>query len=185
MTQQRQPLLILDLDETLVHATEPSSQQDYDFLACEYFVYKRPYVREFLDRCLQYFELAVWTSSGKDYARDVVQAIFQNIPLSFVWSRERCTLSRNIDGDRYVWIKDLKKVKRKGFALESVIIVDDSPEKLQRNYGNLIRIRPFEGDQNDRELQYLAQYLPTLTTVENVRQIEKRHWRSTILAQGR
>jgi len=67
--------------------------------------------------------------------------------------------------------------KRRGYALERVLVVDDSPEKHTRNYGNLVRVEPFLGDPSDDELSHLARYLPTLAKAENVRSIEKRRWR--------
>jgi RNA polymerase II subunit A small phosphatase-like protein len=59
-----------------------------------------------------------------------------------------------------------------------VLIVDDSPEKHIKNYGNLIRVSSFEGSIADDELRWLARYLQELSTVTNVRAVEKRGWRS-------
>lgn len=56
-------------------------------------------------------------------------------------------------------------------------MVDDTPAKLARHYGNLVRVRPFVGDQGDTELQQLGDYLCTLAGVPNVRAVEKRFWR--------
>lgn len=78
--------------------------------------------------------------------------------------------------DRY-FVKDLKKVRARGYALEHVLVVDDTPQKHQRNYGNLVAVRPFEGDPADDELVHLGPYLETLAGVDNVRTIEKRGWR--------
>ncbi len=54
-------LLILDLDETLIWATEEALDQAPDFEVGPYSVYKRPGVAEFLATAMQWFELAVWT----------------------------------------------------------------------------------------------------------------------------
>lgn len=43
------PLLILDLDETLIHATE-QPEREADFQIFHYHVYKRPYLEEFFLR---------------------------------------------------------------------------------------------------------------------------------------
>lgn len=77
----------------------------------------------------------------------------------------------------YVWAKNLSKLKRLGYRLERVLIVDDSPEKLEKHYGNLVRVRPFEGDPQDRELEALGEYLSSLRETNDVRRIEKRFWR--------
>ena len=55
-------------------------------------------------------------------------------------------------------------------------MVDDSPEKLERNYGNHVWIRPFEGDPSDGELPRLGRYLEAIRGSENYRALEKRSW---------
>mmetsp|Transcript_25400 Transcript_25400/g.61179 ORF Transcript_25400/g.61179 Transcript_25400/m.61179 type:complete len:241 (+) Transcript_25400:103-825(+) len=55
--------------------------------------------------------------------------------LDFVWTAERVT--RRYDPFLYTHydVKDLRKVKRRGYALERVLIVDDTKRKAERNYG--------------------------------------------------
>ena len=99
--------------------------------------------------------------------------------VSILLSREDCVQTRDLNTDEIVWIKDLKKLKRKGYCLDNILVIDDSPEKLQRNYGNLIRIKPFYGDADD-ELLLLQKYLETILHEVNFRKIEKRNWRNKI-----
>ncbi len=66
------PLLILDLDETLVYATKKSADVGHDFRVLDYYVRKRPHLDEFLERIFDWFEVAVWTSAGGIYAAEVV-----------------------------------------------------------------------------------------------------------------
>jgi len=73
----------------------------------------------------------------------------------------------------------LKKVRRAGFELERVLVVDDSPEKLERNYGNIVVVSEFIGDPADRELLELADYLSELADEGDFRRIEKRAWRKS------
>ncbi|PSB09321.1 multi-sensor signal transduction histidine kinase [Pleurocapsa sp. CCALA 161] len=178
-------LIILDLDETLIHAAEKPLEQVQDFVVGPYFVYLRPHARSFIDFCFASFSaVAVWTSSSKDYAEEISLNLFgsKKEDLAFLWSQERCV--RKFDYKRYAsyWIKDLKKVKRHGYTLEKIIAIDDSPEKLYRQYGNLVRVLPFEGLVSDNELLHLQQYLTVLAEADNVRQIEKRGWQSKINA---
>ena len=171
-------LLILDLDETLVFATDSPLPRPGDFEIDEYTLYKRPYVHEFIEFCRQHFRVAVWTSSSESYAQEVVKTLFGgSYPLEFVWARKRCTQKLDPEDYSYVWLKNLDKVRRRGYALEHTLIVDDTPEKLQRHYGNLVRVRPFEGDESDDELRRLMPYLLKLKKEENVRRVEKRDWR--------
>ena len=62
--------------------------------------------------------------------------------LKFLWSRNRCTLRTDHDAHEQYWVKDLKKIRRIGYALERVIVVDDTAKKHELNYGNLVRVRP-------------------------------------------
>lgn len=172
-------LLILDLDETLVYATEKRLARLEDFRVETYFLYRRPNLDHFIEFLFKYFKVAVWTSSSESYADGVVQNVFQQPErLHFVWARERCTY--RIDGltGKDYWIKDIKKVKRLGFSLDSILIIDDSAEKISRSYGNHICVTPFEGDPTDNELAILQSYLLWLKDIPGVRSVEKRNWRT-------
>ena len=69
------PLLILDLDETLIHASATKVREEADFQVFHYFVYKRPGLATFLTTCTQHFKLAIWSSASDDYVQAVVKQI--------------------------------------------------------------------------------------------------------------
>ena len=73
--------------------------------------------------------------------------------------------------------KDVKKVKRLGYDARRILMVDDSPVKLSRNYGNAIYVRPFEGCLADDELPRLAAYLVVATPLRRLSHNRKRYWR--------
>lgn len=174
------PLLILDLDETLIRATEEPLDYPCDFILAAYAVYKRPFLNEFLDTVLEWFDVAVW-SSAPSYVQGVTERLFMNLgTLRFAWSNERCTRRYDPELLEEYWVKDLRKVRRAGYALERVVVLDDTPAKLERHYGNHLRLRPFMGERDDRELQLVLPFLKWLRTVENVRLVEKRAWRTFV-----
>lgn len=172
-------LLILDIDETLVHATEAPLSRDCDFETDLYYVYKRPYLDEFLSFCFAQFTVAIWTTAGKEFAEQVVETVVKKHgePV-FLWSYERCT--KRLDPHTYetLLIKNLDKVKKRGYRLESVIMVDDTPQKLSKHYGNLVRVGEYTGQDGDKELLKLIKYLEHLKPIENIRKVEKRGWQS-------
>jgi RNA polymerase II subunit A small phosphatase-like protein len=171
-------LLILDLDETLIHATERPLDRASDFEVGPYFVYARPGLDEFLRDVAVLYRLAVWTSSSPSYADAVCSQIFgQRYALDFVWARDRCTPTRDPVFDTWSHAKRLTKLRRQGYHLEHIVMVDDSPEKHTKNYGNLVAVRPFTGDPTDRELTLLLPFLKRLEGAANVRSVEKRRWR--------
>lgn len=175
-------LLILDIDETLLYASERRLERDPDFRVGHYFVYVRPHLREFLQTCEEHFRLAIWSSSSADYLNAIVEKVLpRELNLEFVWSRERCVQRFSGESQELYYVKDLKKVCRKEYDLDRILIVDDSPEKVERNYGNAIYVRPFFGAADDDELRNLGRYLKSVSQLTNVRCIEKRDWRKTAL----
>ena len=173
-----QILLILDIDETLLYAADRPLERKPDCRIGPYAVYLRPFLTDFLNQVSQHYRIAVWSSSSPDYVESVVNSIFPKwiIP-EFIWSRERCITRFDPEWHEQYYIKDLKKVRRQGYNLERVLIVDDTPQKVERNYGNAIYVTPWLGDQNDNELQLLTKYLLQLRDKANLRCIEKRNWK--------
>ncbi len=176
--ERTRPLLILDIDETLVYATDDVIDS-FDFKVGPYHVRKRPHVDLFLETVRSWYDLAVWTSASSRYAATLVPKLFGGANLRFVWSGERCVRRMDRNGDSLIGIKDLNKVKRAyKLNLDRVVMVDDTPEKLSRHYGNHIRVQEWTGDSNDEELAQLLPFLDWLREQSNFRTIEKRGWRS-------
>lgn len=170
-------LLILDLDETLIYATEEPLQREPDFLIGPYAVYRRPSLADFLKSCSACFRLAVWSTATDEYVSPIVERLMPpGIEPAFVWGRSRCV--RRYDQEQFeeYHVKDLKKVKRLGYRLERVLIADDTPLKVHRHYGNAIYIPPFFGDPTDEVLPRLGRFLISLRDEPNVRTLEKRGW---------
>jgi RNA polymerase II subunit A small phosphatase-like protein len=180
------PLLILDLDETLIHTENvPDSfadQYDYDFKfkgngISLYYTKKRPYLQQFLDYAYANFDIAVWTAAGEDYAKEILKNIgILEKSLLFFYTKDNCTIKRDYETSDYYGIKNLNKLKKKGFDLDRVLIVDDRRETAINNYGNLILIKPFTDNNDDTELLKLISYLETIKDESNYRRIEKRGW---------
>ena len=190
---QNKTLLILDIDETLIHATTEELDRKADFRIYDYHVYKRPFLSAFLDQVKDDFLLAIWSSASDDYVEEIVKRIIPSeIELEFVWGRSRCTYQRKNrlyesrfystnPRNHYHYVKILKKLKRKDYQIERILIVDDTPHKAKYNYGNAIYPKEYLGEEQDEELILLAKYLKTLKDKPNVRNIEKRNWRYHVL----
>ena len=152
-------LLILDLDETLIHTTREWIGYSPDF-TCEGhgFIFIRPGFSEFIAEIRSYFDVAVWTAGTKDYLECVTSNLFRNVNLSFAWCRDHCVVDTYSNGDP-LFLKELNKIERKGYNLRNVLAIDDRPEALKNYPDNLISIKPFYGDREDSELAELANYL--------------------------
>ncbi|RKH56484.1 phosphoprotein phosphatase [Corallococcus aberystwythensis] len=184
-------LLVLDLDETLVHSSEKPLAREADFQVLGHFVHVRPHLEPFLRECASRFRLAIWSAGTDPYVAAIVKRIVPpELELDFVWGRSRCTYAVDKAGVQrdgfldldahYGWVKKLRKLKRHGYRLERVLMVDDSPSKCVHNHGNAIYVREYEGQDPDTELLDLSRYLATLADVDNVRCIEKRNWRKQL-----
>ncbi|MES2206811.1 MAG: HAD family hydrolase [Pseudomonadota bacterium] len=142
-------LLVLDLDETLIYATETNLAHKPEWSFNEYVIYPRPHLNYFLQYCIANFEIGVWSSAGESYVSFITHKIFNDISmLKFIWSGKQCiNKSTGIQN-----IKDLRKLRRFGFLTDEIIILVDSPEKVCRQSKNLLQISPFDGNLNDCEL---------------------------------
>lgn len=179
-------LLILDLDETLIHSEYvPDSEShlvDFDFMmdydkGSYYYTKKRPFLDKFLTYAFENFDVAVWTAAGETYANLVLQNIgVDKSNLKFFYTKENCTIKVDYVCSQYYGVKNLQKLRKKGYDLDQVLIVDDVQKTAVNNYGNLILIKPFTDDTQDTELLKLISYLETIKDSSNVRRIEKRGW---------
>ncbi len=173
------PLLVLDVDETLIHGREEPLERAADFRAEIFHIYLRPHVREFFDSVSVDYDLACWSSATKDYLDIILEKLMVDAAqLLFIWDRSRCTRRFDFTLQEEFFLKDLRKVKRQGYDLNRVLILEDEPRKVNRNFGNAIYVRPYLGAIEDDELLKLASYLKFISKTENFRTLEKRSWRA-------
>jgi RNA polymerase II subunit A small phosphatase-like protein len=146
-------LVVFDLDETLVHATKETLAYIYDFEVPPYHVYIRPFAAELISFTAKHFDIAVWSSSSQEYVEIVTAKLFgTQFPTEFAWAVQRCVQRVDPRTNGYVYIKDLRKVQKHGYTVDEIVMLDDSPEKLQRQPGRHLHVAPFTGDKDDREL---------------------------------
>lgn len=155
------PLLILDLDDTLLHARFNELEHHADFLLeSVYWVYKRPHLEQFLDFCFSYFKVGIWTSAETWYVQNVVPKIVKYPEvLEFIWTSDDC--------DWYMTegtLKNLDHLIPLGYDLKATWILDSNVQHVKRHYSSVLPISVFKGDPNDRELlnvmEHLNQMLP-------------------------
>ena len=171
------PLLILDLDETLIHGSETRLERFPDFLVGPYHIYQRPHLTDFFAQVRGSYLLAVWTASMRIYAENIVKQAFpEDLKLEFFWSREHCKRRMDLETREQYWLKYLANLKGR-YDLDRILAVDDDPRCFEKNYGNHVRVRPYGGSTEDRELLHLATYLEQLAPLPNLRIVEKRGWR--------
>lgn len=173
-------LLVLDLDETLIHAKE-NPFAGAEIFTGEFHISVRPGLEAFLRRVSAHYDLMVWSNNGLPYINDVLTHAWPDASLALIdifTSHECARLAR--DGMSTPHFKTIKSVVKRHpqYSIDRILAIDDKPEVYARNYGNLVAVSPFRGSP-DNELELLGLYLNTIAGAESLRAIEKRGWRST------
>jgi RNA polymerase II subunit A small phosphatase-like protein len=157
-------LIVFDLDETLVHATEVPLPYAHTFQVGPYFVYVRPFASELIKFSALHFDVAVWSSSSERYVEAVTSELFGNTyPVVFSWAISKCVQKIDPRSNGYVYVKDLRKAIKHGYAPEEIIMIDDSPEKLQRQPARHLCLSAFTGDPLDKELIGVIERIKSMT----------------------
>ena len=160
-------LIVFDLDETLVHATEVPLPYTSTFQVGSYFVYVRPFASELIKFCASHFDIAVWSSSSERYVETVTAKLFGTaFPLVFSWAASKCIQKTDPKSNGYVYVKGLRKAMKHGYAVDEIITIDDSPEKLQRQPTRHLCLPAFTGDPLDTEL---AEVIERITVMAEIR----------------
>ena len=136
--------LVLDLNETLINFKYEENGEGY--------VRIRPFLFGFLEEVSQLYELIVFTSSEKEYADSVIEAIErERTYFDHVFYRQHTIIVGNY------FVKDLTRIGR---PLNSTIIIDNMPQNFKLQKENGIFIKPFWGqDTYDRALYDLIPIL--------------------------
>lgn len=171
------PLLILDLDETLIRSVSDPLPRAHDLLVAQYSVYFRPGVRRFLREVGEFYTLGLWSSATMAYVAPIAISLWQGLPEPlFVWDRDRCTQRFDFHKEEDFYLKDLRRVERNGISLSRVLIVDDEFRKVSLQYANALLIKPYLGESEDQELDLLAGYLVKIKDQPNFQKIAKGPW---------
>lgn len=178
-------LLILDLDETLIHS-------DLDFILKEkvkkydkilHFnseeekniplpLLLRPGVEKFLEYVEKEFDLIVFTASDKAYADTIINYIERDKK----YFKMRLYRNHCIFIEPGLYIKDLRifsDIKN----MEDIIILDNSLFSFANQLNNGILITSFFSDKNDTFLQNVMDYLDYIKNEKDIREINKDSFR--------
>jgi carboxy-terminal domain RNA polymerase II polypeptide A small phosphatase len=172
----KRPLLVLDLDETLVHSTYNPTYGPPDLHVFEFYIYYRPFLQYFLRAISKSFDIGIWSAGTQNYVEEVVSKIMpKDVNPIFVYGRWKCD-ERDFNGF-IIHVKPLKELEVFGYNIDKMIIVDDSPEKCIDNFENAIIPRKFVGQDFDMELFDLLIYLDSIKYVNNFREINHKNWK--------
>lgn len=176
---RRKPLLVLDLDETLVHSLRyPKEGNDYiHFTELGYYVHKRPFLDYFLQSVSKYYDIGIWSAGTDEYVEIVIDKIMpEGIEPIFVFGRSMC--DRRVIDNYIVYVKPLRILKDFGYRMERMLIVDDTPEKCIDNFCNAIIPMPYCcANQHDSELIDLFYYLEYIKNSADLTTYSHNKWK--------
>jgi len=164
-------LLVLDLDETLIHSFTFMPER-YDFKVEAqlfgrshlFYVSKRPHCDYFLQKVAQWYDLAVFTASMKGYAEPVIDFLNTNGSLfKQRLYRKDCQTST---GD--VYFKDLSIFDR---PMSHVCLLDNSRTSFVASPDNGILISDWISDPKDECLLDLIPLLKVLAQVSDLQEV--------------
>ncbi|KAI8910234.1 RNA polymerase II subunit A C-terminal domain phosphatase [Gorgonomyces haynaldii] len=154
LIQDRKLSLLLDLDQTVIHATVdptvgewmkdsgnpnyPALHEVYSFVLPEspivYYIKLRPKTREFLEKMQEYFELHIYTMGSRTYAHAVANILD---PEKTIF-KDRI-LSRDDSGSFTV-----KSIQRLFPCDQSMVVVIDDRADVWQWSPNLLKVRPYD-----------------------------------------
>lgn len=154
--------LILDLDETLIFNSKERICRDSIRLSEKYgFITLRPYLLEFLQEVQKHYNLILFTASESAYAEQILKILDPENKFFIIrLYKQNCVFIQN-----GVYLKLLSFLHN--LDKQKCLFVDSAPFHLYENLDNGLPIIPFLGEEDDCELQKLAQFLREIKDESN------------------
>ena len=135
--------LFIELDETLVHYYEEGNN---------YFVKVRQGTEDFLKFMSDFCEIIIVSTSSKEYTDIIIQNI----------NKDNCYVSYTIYKEMFDDENEVVDFSMINRNLEKCIFICHEPEFFNAPKGNIIQLKEFLGEENDKELVYLQSELMKL-----------------------
>jgi CTD small phosphatase-like protein 2 len=167
-TENRKPVMLLDLDETMVASQAVETPGSIKLLIPELdrpvYTKIRPFAMDFLENMSKFYYIFVFTAANDSYAASVVDLLDPNMTfIRGIISRENCI--KTIAG---CFVKDLRIIVN--CDLKQMVIVDNLTHSFASQLDNGIPILEWnpEVTEVDTELKHIQKYLKDLSTVEDI-----------------
>ena len=174
-------LLVLDLDETLVHCCNFDQRTNKDTvtlpLKSAQGVYQgmikfnvRPGVEKFLKTMAEHYQIVVFTASDRQYAKTILNYIDPEQAVCKLLTRDSCSFTRagNV-------VKDLRVFKDR--ELSRMVLVDNLVKCSLPQLDNSVPILPYINDEKDAELEELSHFLLKLSSETNIPVFLRRYFK--------
>jgi CTD small phosphatase-like protein 2 len=168
--KQKQKVLVLDMDETMVSARFKSRMPPgfvttfvVDFQDQPIHVRVRPYLQDCLERLSQLYEIVVFTAGVQEYADKILDQI----------DPERKIIKKRMYRQDCIQVQDFFVKDLDVFIdreKENIVIVDNSIMSFAFDLDNGVPIQSFMGnEEEDKELLFLISFLEEAFYTQDVR----------------
>jgi Dullard-like phosphatase family protein len=163
-------ILILDLDETLIHCCNFDNKTNKETVNIPLRTQTlqgilkfnvRPGVDRFLKSMADHYQIVVFTASDKDYAKAILRYIDPSQYICKLMTRDSCSFTRSGH-----LVKDLRIFLEKDIS--RMVLVDNSSKCSIPQLDNAIPILPFINNTEDRELDDLGHFLVQLAKQSDI-----------------
>lgn len=158
---KQKPLLILDLDESLIHTAGIDLGREADFYYKHLRVYKRPHLDEFLITAAKHFRLALWSMGTDKYVREISAKLLpEGLEWEFVFGRSQARRKKDIFWGGTLLYKSIDKLKRHGYDLKEITMIDNNPTTIVYSESKIVTILSYWGEADDTELLQFIERCP-------------------------
>ena len=148
--------IILDLDNTLIYASQTNNFSLNYFRIRDYYVYKRPNLENFLLSLSEIADLYLYTSSNEEYANEILNIIDSRHLIKKRFYRQNCLFINN------EFIKDVNNLSNFNYDPNYLLIIDDNFNCYRNFHDNIIQIKSWKGEINDDFLYKIQSNLKRL-----------------------
>jgi len=166
--------LIFDLDNTLICAfVSPPPKKHLTIKvkkidsSQKYYVVLRPGLYRALKKLARSYNIFVFTAGASLYARYIIHGTGLHEYLCKIYDRDSCIRTKEGKIIKNIWEFEFRKDK--------TIFVDDSYLHVNNHPENGLLIKPFHGETFDRELLKVADFLDTISELEDVRTLSNHY----------
>ena len=142
----KRKLLVLDLDETLIHsAYSPILGGQFIANSGLFYLYERPHLKSFLDSILSEYDLAIWSASKAEYVKWVIKStVLCRYEYLFVNTRRNCKRIFGKNGN----VEYQKDITPYLLRYKKVVMLDDYP-KMVMPIQCCLKVPEYRGGEDD------------------------------------
>ena len=154
--------LILDLDETIIYY--PDEKIDVFNDEMNDHIKIRPFSLDFLNQLSFYYEIIVFTAASQHYADKILDFLDPNGLINYRFYRQHLTDHQG------KYVKDISKIGRN---LNSMVILDNTPENFVLQPNNGVFIKSWRGEMKDKCLLWLTSIFMNIAKsgTEDIREV--------------